>query len=300
MKAIPFGNGTWNPAERHLLADGAWGTEFMKRGLEQGDCPELWCADRPEDVLAVARSYAAAGSDVILTDSFGASSLQLERHGVSGRSVELNRAAAALSRRAADEAAAASGRTIVVAGDMGPSGKLFIMGEVEEEVLYASFAEQAAALKEGGAQWLLIETMIDRTEMEVAVRAAASTGLPVVASMTYEKTAAGYRTVMGDTPEACVETALAAGASIIGANCGTGIDAYVELARHLRSLTDAPIWIKGNAGLPEMVDGKTVYRMGSTAFCSHIPALLEAGADIVGGCCGTSPEFIQQARTIVR
>ena len=204
-----------------------------------------------------------------------------------------------LSRKAADEAAP-TGRTVIVAGDIGPSGKLFIMGEIEEDALYASFAEQAAALMDGGAQWLLIETMIDRTEMEVAVRAAASTGLPVVASMTYEKTAAGYRTVMGDTPDACVESAIAAGASIVGANCGTGIDSYIDLARHLRSVTDAPLWIKGNAGLPEIVDGTTVYRMSAEAFCSHIPSLIEAGADIVGGCCGTSPEFIARARSLIR
>ena len=299
MKTIPFGSGTWDPSERHLLADGAWGTEFMKRGLVLGDSPELWCLDRPDDVLDVARAYARAGSDVILTDSFGGSSVQLERHGISGKAVELNRAAAALSRKAADEAAA-EGRAVVVAGDMGPCGKLYIMGEIEEDALYASFAEQAAALKDGGAQWLLIETMIDRTEMEVAVRAAAATGLPVVASMTYEKISSGYRTVMGDTPEDCVETALAAGASIVGANCGTGIDAYVDLARHLRGLTDAPIWIKGNAGLPEIVDGRTVYRMGAESFCSYVPALLAAGANIVGGCCGTSPEFIVKARSIVR
>jgi 5-methyltetrahydrofolate--homocysteine methyltransferase len=271
----------------------------MKRGLVQGDSPELWCLDRPDAVLEVARSYVRAGSDVILTNSFGASSVQLERHGISGKAAELNRAAAALSRKAADEAAA-QGRTVVVAGDIGPSGKLFIMGEIEEEDLYASFAEQAAALRDGGAQWLLVETMIDRTEMEVAVRAAASTGLPVVASMTYERIASGYRTVMGDTPEDCVETALAAGASIVGANCGTGIDAYVELARHLRGLTDAPLWIKGNAGLPEIVDGRTVYRMGAEAFCSYVPALLDAGANIVGGCCGTAPDFIARARSIVR
>jgi 5-methyltetrahydrofolate--homocysteine methyltransferase len=281
------------------LADGAWGTEFMKKGLVQGDSPELWCLDRPEDVLDVARSYVRAGSDVILTDSFGASSVQLGRHGIAGKAAEINRAAAALSRAAADEAAK-SGRTVIVAGDIGPCGKLFIMGEIEEDALYASFAEQAAALKAGGAQWLLIETMIDRTEMEVAVRAASSTGLPVVASMTYEKTTVGYRTVMGDTPEACVESALDAGAAIVGANCGTGIDAYVELAGHLRSLTDAPIWIKGNAGLPEIVDGRTVYRMGAETFCSHVPALLEAGANIIGGCCGTNPDFIARARTIVR
>ena len=227
----------------------------MKKGLAQGDSPELWCVNRPDDVLAVARSYVAAGSDVILTDSFGASRVQLERHGLAGKTVELNRAAAALSRKAADEAAKA-GRAVIVAGDMGPSGKLFIMGEIEEDALFASFQEQAAALKEGGAQWLLIETMIDKMEMAVAVRAAASTGLPVVASMTYEKTSAGYRTVMGDTPESCVEAALEEGASVVGANCGTGIDAYVELAKHLRALTDAPDldqgqrWSPGDSGRP--------------------------------------------------
>lgn len=296
MEAIPFGNGTWNPAERHLLADGAWGTEFMKRGLEQGDSPELWNLERPDAVIEVARSYVEAGSDVILTNSFGASRVLLERHGLGAKTRELNRAAAALSRRAADEAA---GRTVVVAGDMGPCGKLFVMGEIEEEELLAAFSEQAAALAEGGAGWLLIETMIDRTEMAVAVRAAASTGLPVVASMTYERTSAGYRTVMGDKPEDCVADALAAGASIVGANCGTGIDAYVELTRLLRGLTGAPLWIKGNAGLPEIVGGRTVYRMGAPEFCLHVPALLAAGADIVGGCCGTSPEFIGRARPLV-
>ena len=255
MNALPFGNGTWNPADRVLLADGAWGTELMKLGLEHGECPEEWNIKNQDKVLSVARSYVDAGSDLILTNSFGASSIQLKRHNLEGRAAELNRLAAELSVRAAADAAAEpdwNGRSVVVVGDMGPCGRMYNMGEVGEAELFDSFAEQAAALRDGGAQWLLIETMIDRSEMEVAVRAAAATGLPVIASMTYTRTDDGYRTVMGDTPEACVETAAGAGASVIGANCGNGIDVYVNLARTLRALTDKPLWIKANAGVPEI------------------------------------------------
>ncbi len=295
MDRLLFGDGFWDPAAKVLLADGAWGTEFMKCGLAQGDSPEAWNLEKPDLVRRVALGYAMAGSDIILTNSFGATRFQLERHGLADRTSEINRRAAELSLSAAREAAA-GGRSVVVAGDMGPSGKLFIMGEVEEGELYDAFAEQAEALKSGGASWLVVETMIDRSEMEVAVRAAAATGLPVVASMTYQAVGDGFRTVMGDTPEACVESALAAGASVVGANCGTGIDAYVPLAVRLRSLTSAPLWIKANAGLPEIVDGRTVYRMAPQDYCSHVPALLDAGVNVVGGCCGTSPEFIALVR----
>jgi 5-methyltetrahydrofolate--homocysteine methyltransferase len=270
----------------------------MKRGLAQGDSPEALNLEKPDLVRAVALSYAMAGSDIILTNSFGGSRLQLERHGMAKKTAEINRRAAEISCSAAQEASQ-DGRTIVVGGDIGPCGKLYNMGEVEESALYDAFAEQAQALKAGGAGWIVIETMIDRMEMEVAVRASAATGLPVVASMTYQKTGDSYRTVMGDTPEDCVAAAIAAGASVVGANCGSGIDAYVPLARHLRGLTDRPLWIKSNAGLPEIQDGKTVYRMGAQSYCTYVPALLEAGVNIVGGCCGTSPEFIALVRKTI-
>jgi 5-methyltetrahydrofolate--homocysteine methyltransferase len=302
MNALPFGNGVWNPGDKVLLADGAWGTELMKLGLVQGESPEAWNLNNAAAVLSVARSYVDAGSDLILTNSFGASSLQLARHNLADRAAEINRRAAELSLQAALEGAVSpegASRTVLVAGDIGPSGKLFNMGEVAEEDLFRSFAEQAAALRDGGARWLLVETMIDRCEMDVAVRAAAQTGLPVIASMTYTETASGYRTVMGDTPEDCVETALAAGASVVGANCGSGIEAYVDLARHLRSLTDKPLWIKANAGVPEVAYGRTVYPMDPSSYCSWIPALLDAGVNIIGGCCGTGPEFIRTARGII-
>lgn len=299
MKALAFGSGTWNPTSRVLLADGAWGTQFMNLGLAQGEAPESWNLQRPEAVLSVARSYAQAGSDIILTNSFGASSVRLERHGLAGQAYEINQRAAQLSAQAAAEAST-PGRQVIVGGDIGPCGKLVVMGEIDEVALYEVFSEQARALKAGGAHWLVIETMMDRSEMAVAVRAAAATGLVVAATMTYERTSAGYRTVMGDSPEDCIRTALEEGASVVGANCGAGIDSYVDLARQIRGLADCPLWIKANAGLPEMVEDRTVYRMSPDAFCSYIPALLDAGVNIVGGCCGTSPEFIARARALVR
>ncbi|MGD9938660.1 MAG: homocysteine S-methyltransferase family protein [Clostridia bacterium] len=298
MKTLAFGSGTWDPQTRVLLADGAWGTQFMKAGLPQGEAPEAWNLHNPEAVLSVARSYAQAGSDIILTNSFGASSIKLERHGLAGQAYEINKRAAQLTAQAASEASSAD-RQVIVGGDLGPCGKLVVMGEIEEDALYEVFSEQARALKDGGAHWLVIETMIDRSEMAVAVRAAAATGLVVAATMTYERTSVGYRTVMGDTPEDCIRTALEEGASVVGANCGAGIDSYVDLARELRALTDGPLWIKANAGLPEIVGDQTVYRMSPDAYCSYIPALLDAGVNVVGGCCGTSPEFIAQARAIV-
>ena len=203
MKTLAFGSGTWDPRTRVLLADGAWGTQFMNLGLPQGDAPEAWNLHKPEAVLSVARSYARAGSDLILTNSFGASSIKLDRHGLAGQAFEINKRAAQLSVQAAAEASTA-GRQVIVGGDIGPCGKLFVMGEIEEEALYEVFLEQAQALKAGGAHWLVVETMIDRGEMAVAVRAAAATGLVVAATMTYERTSVGYRTVMGDSPEACI------------------------------------------------------------------------------------------------
>ena len=275
-----------------MVADGAWGTELFKLGLAQGSCPEEWNFSRKKEVRGIAQSYLAAGSDVILTNTFGGNRFQLERHGLAGKVKDINRTGASLTREACKGKA-------ITAGDMGPSGKLFIMGEVSEDELFEAFSEQAAALKDGGAEWLVVETMTDIGEMEIAVRAAAATGLPVVASMTYEKNPNGYRTVMGHAPADAVQAAAKAGASIVGANCGSGIDIYVELAGILRGLTELPVWIKANAGLPELVDGKISYRMSPEAYASYVPGLMEAGVSVIGGCCGTNPDFIKKIRSIV-
>jgi 5-methyltetrahydrofolate--homocysteine methyltransferase len=275
---------------RVLLADGAWGTEFFKRGLMQGNPPDEWNLIHPEIVMEITREYLDAGAEVILTNTFGANRLRLDSHGLSGKSKEINRTGAKLTRDVV-------GKRAVVVGDIGPSGKLFTLGEVGSEELYAAFAEQAASLREGGADWIVVESMTDMEEMAIAVKAAhQATGLPVVASMTYNKTPKGFRTMMGNTPEACVERAQSAGASIIGANCGSGIEDYVPLAPVLRALTSLPLWIKANAGVPQIVDGKVVYPLSPEQYAAYIPMLIEAGVDAVGGCCGTDPSFIREIR----
>jgi 5-methyltetrahydrofolate--homocysteine methyltransferase len=274
-----------------LVADGAWGTELFKMGLAQGACPEEWNLSHRAEVRKIAENYLAAGSDLIMTNTFGANRFQLERHGLAGKVKEINRTGASLTRDAC-------GGKALTAASLGPSGKLFIMGEVSQESLFEAFAEQADALKDGCAEWIVVETMTDTGEMEIAVRAAAATGLPIVASMTYEKTPSGYRTVMGHTPQDAAKAASDAGASLIGANCGGGIDAYVELAPLLRKLTSLPVWIKANAGLPELVEGKPVYRMTPAVYASYATQILEAGASVIGGCCGTSPDFIKEIRSV--
>jgi 5-methyltetrahydrofolate--homocysteine methyltransferase len=293
----------WNPKTERLLADGAWGTELMKRGLKTGDAPERMNADNPDIILELGVTYLDAGSDIFLTNSFVGSRIQLERHGLGDKAALLNQKAAEIASQAVAkfmESTDFSGRSLprpVVAGSMGPTGKLVVMGEIETEELTDVFSEQAKALETGGADIILVESMADLQEMIVAVRAASkNTSLPVVASMTYDKVKDGYRTVMGDTPRACAEAALSEGASLIGANCGTGIDNYLELADELCGMDLAPVWIKANAGLPELIGSTVTYKQSADEYADFIPRLLDSGVSVVGGCCGTSPAFVASMR----
>jgi 5-methyltetrahydrofolate--homocysteine methyltransferase len=261
-------------------------------GLPQGSCPDEWNISHPVIVRKIAENYLTAGSDIVMTNTFGANYFQLERYGLGKKVKEINKIGAALSREACNGKA-------ICAASMGPSGKLFLMGEVSQEELFEAFSEQAQALKDGGADWLVVETMTDIGEMEIAAQAAVATGLPVVASMTYEQTHSGYRTVMGHTPQDAVTAAVKAGVSFIGANCGSGIDKYVELAFILKRLTNLPLWIKANAGLPRLIDGKPVYYMSSEIYASHATNILDAEVYVIGGCCGTNPDFIKMLRAVV-
>ncbi len=270
-----------------LLADGAWGTEFFKRGLMQGSPPDEWNLTHPDIVREITREYRDAGADVILTNSFGANRLRLEPHGLSGRVAEINTAAVQLARSVIGDSA-------VVAGDIGPSARFLALGEVSAEELADVFAEQAEALRRAGADWIVVESMTDVEEMAIAVKAAAATKLPVVASMTYNRTPRGFRTMMGNPPETCVRRAEEAGAAVLGANCGSGIEDYVPLAPILRKLSPLPLWIKANAGVPQIVNAKVVYPLTPAQFASYVPALLSEGVDVVGGCCGTDHDFIQE------
>ena len=273
-----------------LAADGAWGTELLNKGLVQGDAPEAWNLDQPDNVKAVAASYAEAGSRIILTNTFGGTRIKLSAAGLDERCEEINREGARLTREA--------GEGFLCCGDMGPTGKMVFMEEVSEEDVESAYAEQASALKAGGADILLLETFTDLTELSAALKGALSTGLAVICTMTYDRMADdSYRTVMGHSPEDVIPVLEELGAAAVGANCGAGVDQYVDLANRICSLTKLPVWIKANAGLPVLEDNKVVYPMGPEEYAGHVPALLDAGVKIVGGCCGTNPEHI---RGIVR
>ncbi|MCE5307678.1 MAG: homocysteine S-methyltransferase family protein [Acidobacteriales bacterium] len=268
-----------------VVTDGAWGTQLQARGLAPGECPDAWNLTHPDLVEQVARAYVEAGSQVILSNTFGASSLSLARHGLDAKAAEINRAGAAISKRAA------AGKALVFAS-IGPSGKMLMSGEVTEDELHASFAQQAQALKEGGADALVIETMADLTEAKIALAAAKTSGLPVVACVVFDSGKNKDRTMMGNTPEQAATELTEAGADVVGANCGVGIAAYVPICKRLKANTDKPVWIKANAGLPEVVEGRTTWKTTPEEFASYAPALVEAGASFLGGCCGTRPEFI--------
>ena len=271
-------------------ADGAWGTMLLAEGLPQGEAPENWVFSHPEKVAGIARAYAEAGSRIILTNTFGGNSIKLEHSGNVEKMAEINREAARLTRQA-------GGGEYLTAGDIGPTGKMVFMGEVSPETVEDSYARQAEALKEGGAELFVMETFTDLIEMEAALRGILNggAGSPVICSMTYDPMDDGsYRTVMGHSPADAVKVLEDTGASAIGANCGTGIEAYVGLAKELVSLTDLPVWIKANAGLPLLEGTKVVYPMTPAEYSLHVPALLEAGVAVVGGCCGTTPDHIRK------
>lgn len=273
-------------AGKVTIADGAWGTELDKLGCPAGFCREEWNLTQPDLVGKVAKSYVDAGSKIILTNTFGANRFVLTKHGRADKVGEYNRAGAAISKKAI------AGRGHVFAS-IGPSGKLVLTGEVTEAELFDAFKEQAVALAEGGADALVVETMTDLTEATAAVKAAKTTGLLVAASLTYDSGKDRTCTMMGVTPEQAAKALTEAGADIVGCNCGIGIENYIKVAAKLRAVTNVPIWVKANAGMPEIVDGKVTYRMTPPEFATKAKELVKAGANVVGGCCGTSPDFIR-------
>jgi 5-methyltetrahydrofolate--homocysteine methyltransferase len=274
--------------KRLLIADGGWGTELVRKGLGPGEAPEAWNLERREDVQAVALSYALAGADIILTNTFGGTRMKLAKAGLESRTEALNRLGAEISREAAAD------RCLVFAS-IGPAGEfLKPLGELSEEEMLRDFSEQAKALAAGGAEGIVVETMTDLAEAKIALRAVKeNTPLPAAVTLTFDKGKKGYATIMGVRPEQAALELEKGGADIVGANCGAGIDNMIELMREMRGATRLPLWCKPNAGLPELAGGKTVYRETPEMMASKLPALVEAGANIIGGCCGTTPAHIR-------
>jgi methionine synthase I (cobalamin-dependent) len=268
-----------------VITDGAWGTELQARGLALGDFPDAWNLTHPDRVGEVARAYVEAGSQIILTNTFGANRIRLGEHAPADRLAEINVRGVEISLKAAASRAR-------VFASIGPTGKLLMSGEVTAEELRAAFAEQAQALAQARSDGLVVETMSDLEEAKLAVSAARETGLPVVACMVFDCGKHKDRTMMGTTPEQAAQALTEAGADVIGANCGQGIAGFIAICRRLHAATDRPVWIKANAGLPTMVDGRARYSATPDEFAGYIPELIQAGASFIGGCCGTRPDFI--------
>jgi 5-methyltetrahydrofolate--homocysteine methyltransferase len=279
-----------------LVSDGAWGTFLQEKGLVPGECPELWNITRPEDVLDIANGYIKAGSDMIETNSFGGSWFKLKNYGLEDRVFEINKAAAVISRQAA-------GPDKFVLGSIGPTGKILMMGEVTAEELYDAFKEQAMALESGGADAIIIETMTDLEEAVQAIKASKeNTKCEVFCTMTFDKTVNNeFRSMMGVSPTDMVNQIIAAGADLIGANCGNGTRDMVGIVKEIRQANiKIPVLIHSNAGMPLYKDGETVFPETPEEMAKFTRELIDAGANIIGGCCGTTPQHIAKIVEVVK
>ncbi len=281
-------------AAKVRVTDGVYGTQLYPEALGTVACKELLNAVNPAVVEAVARSYVEAGSDVILTNSLCANRFMLDSYGVADRVAELAEAAAAISTRAA------RGTDVKVFGSLGPTGKVVMMEEVSEERFSAAFAETAEALAWGRAEAIVLETFNELAEAEIALKAVRKAcDLPVVVCMSFAYGPDKTMTMMGNKPADLAAMAEANGAAAVGANCGIGPQPYVRVAQLLREATDLPIWIKPNAGLPQVKAGETLFPMGPAEFALFVPKLIQAGANFIGGCCGSTPDHIRAIRKAV-
>jgi 5-methyltetrahydrofolate--homocysteine methyltransferase len=273
-----------------LVSDGAWGTFLQQKGLKPGECPEYWNIIHPEAVKEIAQSYINAGSDMIETNSFGGTSFKLEHFGLRDQVSEINEKAARLSREAA-------GESKWVIGSVGPTGKMLVLGDVTEEELYEAFREQIVALEKGGADAVCIETMTDLEEAAIAVNAAKeNTKLEVIATFTFDCTGENeFHTIMGITPAEAALACVRAGADIIGTNCGNGLKNMIAIVSQMHEATPGiPILVHANAGLPKIEGDKITYPETPEMMGKLAPLIIQAGASIIGGCCGTTPDHIKE------
>ena len=270
-----------------LLSDGAWGTELHKLGLESGACPEEWNVSHPEQVKQLVRGYLEAGADMVLAKSFGGTRFKLAKFGFAERVKEFNAAAARLSKQVAGEYGA------FVAASVGPSGEFIEpLGLVTEQEMYEAFRDQIQALKEGGADAVVVETFFALEEIRLAIRAAKDVGMTCFATMTFDPAAAGFKTMMGISVPEAAKALDDAGADVIGTNCGNGIENMVKIVSEMRPHTAKPILVHSNAGIPQLVKGQVVYQETPEKMAAKVKDVIAAGARIIGGCCGTTPAHI--------
>ena len=273
-----------------ILADGAMGTMLFANGLQFGDPPEVWNVSHPEVIRRIQRGYLEAGSRIVMTNTFGGNRLRLRLHGLDDQVAELNQTAAILLRA---EVEAAGGRALV-AGDIGPTGEIMApLGTLSDEEAIDVFAEQAAALVAGGVDLIWIETMSHLSEIRAAVQGArqVSHGIPIIATMTFDTRG---HTMMGVSPEAAVTALAALGVDAIGGNCGNGPEELLPVIERMHAVApDVTLVAKSNAGMPELVDMRAVYRADPATMAVQAAAMRDAGATIVGACCGSTPEHLR-------
>ncbi|PWT89511.1 MAG: homocysteine methyltransferase [Acidobacteria bacterium] len=283
---------------RVLLGDGAMGTQMQIAGLESGGCGEAWALDHPEKILKIQRGYVEAGSDILLTSTFGASRIMLNRHGQADRTMEINRAAVGIAREAL------GGRGFVL-GDIGPFGGLMEpYGDIARDDVERAFREQAKALMDGGADGIIIETQTALEELEIGIAAAHEAGAPVViGSVAFDMLAdgSGVRTMMGISPEQAAEFMVKRGCHILGLNCGTLIDmkTAADITKRYKSVSDLPVMAQPNAGQPVLENMQVLYKQTPEEMAEGLTDVISAGARIVGGCCGSTPAHIRRFRIII-
>ncbi len=277
--------------QRVVLFDGALGTTLMARGLSSGEAPERWNVERPEVVKEVHRAYFSAGSDVVQTNTFGGNRFKLRGKGMEGDLLRINQAGVQLAMDVCPP-----GR--FVAGDVGPSGELMVpLGSHTVEEMEEVFAEQGQILAETGVDLISIETMFSLEEALAALRGIRGiTGLPIFVSMSFDLKPSGFFTLMGESPEACVKALEENGADVLGSNCQLGSREMVDLTREIRSWSKAPVIVQPNAGSPVQREERTMYEQPPEEFAEDIVRIVEEGANVIGGCCGTTPIFIEKVR----
>jgi 5-methyltetrahydrofolate--homocysteine methyltransferase len=275
-----------------LIADGAMGTQLMERGLKPNECPESLNLSNPDVLEEIATAYLDAGAEIIQTNTFGGSPLKLEPYGLREKTEEINRRAVEAVRRVV-------GDSVYISGSCGPCGQLLIpYGDTAPELVYEGALRQMRALIDAGVDVICVETMTDITEAALNIRAARaiSPDIPIMATMTFDRTPKGFFTIMGVTVQNAADELSRAGADIIGSNCGHGIELMIKIAKEFKIRTRLPLIIQSNAGLPEIVDGVLSYPESPDFMAEKARDLVDIGVSIIGGCCGTTPEHIQALR----